>query len=461
MGNPPFGGQSYQTPKQREQMARIIDAPSRRAGSLDYVAAWFIKAGQFVAANHRIRIAFVATNSISQGEQVAQLWPILFDRFHLEIAFAHRTFSWGSAARGTAHVHVVVIGLTHRDYEPAETRLFSYPEIRREPIESRHDALTPYLFDAKGVSNRHLVVRDTRLPLGDATPMRMGSKIVDDGYYLFDPRERQRFLEAEPAAARYMVPAIGSQEYIRGESRWILNLTTAAPDEIRVLPNVMDRVRAVRAYRSASKKEATRKLADFPTQFEVPTIPTAPYLAIPKVSGERREYIPIGWLEPPALPTQLLQVVLNADGWVFGMLTSKIHMAWMAHVGGRLKSDYQYSIGIVYNTFPWPDATPAQRARIEALAQAVLDARAAHPTASLADLYDPDTMPADLRRAHHALDLAVDKLYRPAPFASDRDRVEHLFGRYEALVNPLETSGVRANRRVARRRATKGEPPSP
>ena len=451
MGNPPFIGQSYQTPVQREQMSRIIDTQSKRAGSLDYVTAWFIKAGQFVAINPNISIAFVSTNSVSQGEQVAQLWPILFDRFHLEISFAHRTFSWGSEARGKAHVHVVVIGLAHRDNEPVVKRLFSYPDIRREPIESRHEALTPYLFDAKGVANRHLVVRDSRQPLCSIAPMRMGSKIVDNGHYLFDPIEKQCFLAAEPNAARFMVPAIGSQEYIRGESRWILNLTSAQPEELKALPLVMERLRAVRDYRAASKKEGTRKLAAFPAEFEVTTIPSAPFLAIPKVSGERRDYIPIGWLEPPALPTQLLQVVLEADGWVFGILTSAMHMAWMAHVGGRLKSDYQYSIGIVYNTFPWPDATPAQRAKIEHLAQAILDARAAHPTSSLADLYDPDTMPGDLRRAHHALDLAVDRLYRPAPFASDRDRVEHLFGRYEALVNPLATTGVKANRRVARR----------
>jgi hypothetical protein len=219
----------------------------------------------------------------------------------------------------------------------------------------------------------------------------------------------------------------------------------------------MDRVRAVKEYRAASRKAGTRRLADFPTEFEVTTIPTKPFLAVPKVSGERREYIPIGWLEPPALPTQLLQVVLDADGWMFGILTSKMHMAWMSYVGGRLKSDYQYSIGVVYNTFPWPDATAAQRAKVEALAQAVLDARAAHPTSSLADLYDPDTMPGDLRRAHHALDLAVDRLYRATPFASDRDRVEHLFGRYEALVNPLETKGVKANRRVARKSATNSD----
>lgn len=456
MGNPPFVGQSYQTPFQRGQMARIINAPSGRAGSLDYVTAWFIKAGQYIQSNKRIRFAFVSTNSITQGEQVAQLWPILFDRYGLEITFAHRTFNWGSEARGKAHVHVVIIGLVHRDHEPVEKRLFSYPNINGDPLESRHGALTAYLFDGKGVANTHLVVRDQRKPLCDVTPMRMGSKIVDNGIYLFSPSERDRFLEAEPGAAHLMIPIVGSQEYIRGESRWILMPSYASPADLKRLPMVLERVKAVREYRAASRKEATRKLAAFPMEFEVTTIPNSPYLAIPKVSGERRDYIPIGWLEPPTLPSQLLQVVLDADQWTFGVLTSKMHMAWMAHVGGRLKSDYQYSIGVVYNTFPWPDPTPAQRTKIKALAQAVLDARAAHPTSSLADLYDPDTMPGNLRKAHAALDLAVDKLYRSAPFASDRDRVEHLFGRYEALVNPLEREAAKQNKRVARKAAKQG-----
>jgi hypothetical protein len=217
------------------------------------------------------------------------------------------------------------------------------------------------------------------------------------------------------------------------------------------MPKVLERIKAVKEYRSASKKEATRKLADFPTEFEVTTIPKGSYLVVPKVSSERREYVPIGWLAAPTLPTDLVQIILDATLFDFAVLTSRAHMAWLGHMGGRLKSDYRYSIGLVYNTFPWPKTTQAQRAKIEALAQAVLDARAAHPTSSLADLYDPDVMPGNLRKAHAALDTAVDRLYRPAPFASDRDRVEHLFGRYEALVNPLERLGIAKNKRVAKK----------
>ncbi|MEN9924977.1 MAG: hypothetical protein RL268_1103 [Pseudomonadota bacterium] len=460
IGNPPFVGQSYQSQEQRAQMARVINAPGGKAGSLDYVAAWFIKAGQFAKENPRIRIAFVSTNSICQGEQVAQLWPILFDRFGLEIAFAHRTFSWGSEARGKAHVHVVIVGLAHRDCEPPEKRLFSYPDIKGDPVESRHSSLTAYLFDGRGVTNRHLMVRTANQPLSALVPMRMGSKPVDGGYLIFDEAERASFLTEEPRAEVFLVPFLGAQEYISGKSRWILSVSKAPPESLRAMKSVQNRLRKVREFRAASKKAKTRELAAYPAEFEVTTVPSSSFLAIPEVSSERREYIPIGWLEPPTIPSNKLLVLLEATLWHFGILTSRQHMAWLAHVGGRLKSDFQYSPGMVYNTFPWPDATPAQREKVEKLAQAVLDARAVHVTSSLADLYDPDTMPANLRKAHAALDAAVDRLYRAAPFASDRDRVEHLFGRYEALVNPLERIGAAKNKRVARKAAAAAPDPA-
>lgn len=426
-------------------------------GTLDYVAAWFIKAGQYVQANRRIRIGFVATNSITQGEQVAQLWPILFDRHGLEIAFAHRTFSWGSEARGKAHVHVVIVGLAHRDHEPAEKRLFSYPDIKRDPVESRHGALTAYLFDARGVANRHLVVREESRPINGAAKLRYGSQPIDGGHLIFDASERAALLQEYPQLTKFVHPFVGSLEYINGGARWILDLHDASPNEMRT-PAIKERLARVRAFREASKRSVTRDLAKTPAEFAFTTIPTGPYLVIPEVSSERRDYVPIGWLEPPTIPSNLVRVLAPASLYDFAILTSRAHMAWLAHIGGRLESRYRYSIGLVYNTFPWPDATPAQRAKVEALAQAVLDARAAHPTASLADLYDPDTMPANLRRAHAALDKAVDRLYRPAPFATDRDRVEHLFGRYEALVNPLERLGAARNRRVARKADRRAAP---
>lgn len=461
MGNPPFVGAKFQSKEQREQVREIADLGGS-GGTLDYVAAWFLKAGAYLQANNRIRIAFVSTNSITQGEQVAQLWPVLFDRYALEIAFAHRTFNWFSEARGKAHVHVVIVGLTHRDFEPKDKRLFSYPDIKSDPVESSHGALTAYLFDAKGASNRHLVVREESGPINGADRIKIGSKPIDGGYLIFDENERRDHLESEPEARSYIRPYLGAREFISGSMRWIAALQSTPPDELRSMPKLLERVGNVRKYRSgeipAKGKEkksslgiSAKALADTPTEFHVTVIPTAPFMAVPEVSSERREYIPIGWLEPPAIPSNKLRMVPNATPWEFGILTSRAHMSWTAHIGGRLKSDYSYAIGLNYNTFPWPEASQTQREKIEELAQAVLDAREAHPTSSLADLYDPDTMPANLRKAHAALDTAVDRLYRRTPFDSDRDRVEHLFGLYEKLVNPL-SDAEKQNKRTARNR---------
>lgn len=454
MGNPPFIGAKFQSEFQRKQV-RVIAGLGGSGGTLDYVAAWFIKAGQYMAANKKIRIAFVSTNSITQGEQVAQLWPILFDRLHLEIFFAHRTFSWGSEAKGKAHVHVVIIGLTHHDNEPDDKRLFSYPDIKRDPVESTHSALTAYLFDARGVANRHLVVKEEGRAINGATTLVIGSKPIDDGNFIFTPSEFQKFVETEPESKDLFRPFVGAEEFINGSMRWILALHDTAPDKLRRLPNVMKRIAAVREFRLSRTSKPTRDLATTPTRYHINLLPDRSYLLIPRVSSERREYTPIGWLEPPTIPSDAALVLLDATLYDFAILTSRSHMAWLGHMGGRLESRFRYSKGLVYNTFPWPEATATQRTKIETLAKVVLDARAAHPTSSLADLYDPDTMPGNLRKAHAALDTAVDRLYRAAPFASDRDRVEHLFGRYEALVNPLERVGIAKNKRVAKKAEAK------
>jgi hypothetical protein len=445
LGNPPFGGQSYQSREQRDQMRHVIGAESGRAGSLDYVCAWFLKAGGYLRVS-RARIGYVATNSITQGEQVAQLWPLLFERYGLEISFAHRTFEWMSDARGKAHVHCVIIGLTRRDDEPKEKRLFSYDDIKGDPKESRHAALSPYLFDASGLSTRYTVVRDQRLPPSNIPPLRMGSKLVDNGHYIFDEEQKAEFEKREPSSASLFVPLVGSDEFINGTKRWILLLQSVPPEKLRTMPLVVERISAVRKYRAGSRKANTRELADTPTHFEVTTIPKSPFLAIPKVSSERRDYVPIGWLEPPILPSQLVQVMIDANLCDFALITSRMHMAWLRNIGGRLESRYQYSIGIVYNPFPWPQLDEPAKQRLERLAQSVLDARAAHAGATLADLYDPDVMPPDLRKAHRALDEAVDWLYRKEPFASDRERVEHLFGLYEKLTTPVLAAAAKPKR---------------
>ena len=437
-GNPPFGGAKYQSDAQRAQVRRIA-ALGRTGGTLDYVSAWYITAGRYIEKS-KARIGFVATNSITQGEQVAQLWPILFDRCKLEIAFAHRTFAWGSDARGKAHVHVVILGLAKAADAPKDKRLFSYDDIKGDPHESTHSVLTPYLFDGGGLADPHLVVKETSKPLNGLPVLLSGSQPIDGGHYIFNDVEKSRFLAEEPGAARFTRPYIGSREYLTGEGRWILALQDASPTDLKALPKVVERMRAVRAYRSRSKRKSTLAIASYPEKYNVEVIPSAPFLVVPEVSSERREYVPIGWLELPTIPSNLVRIIENASRPPFGLLTSAMYMSWLRHIGGRLKSDFRYSIGLVYNTFPTPPVPERGLARLESLAQAVLDARAAHSGATLADLYDPDLMPANLRKAHQALDRAVDRSYRRAGFASDRERVEHLLGLYEKTVVPLQSA---------------------
>ena len=446
-GNPPFVGAKYQTPDQRAQV-RGIAALGKGGGTLDYVAAWFIRAGEYVSGSDA-RIGFVATNSITQGEQVAQLWPVLFGRCKLEVAFAHRTFAWGSDARGKAHVHVVILGLDRRKAVRAEKRLFSYPELNGDPEESRHAALSPYLFDAGGLSDPHLVVREESTPINGMVQLLTGSQPIDDGQYIFDAAEHGAFLDAEPEAAPWLRPFIGAREYLHGGERWILALHDAPPEVLARMPRVRERIAAVRASRKRSKRKSTLKLADTPTLWQVNILPTAPFLVIPEVSSERREYAPIGWLEPPVIPSNKLRLLADATLTDFALLTSAMHMAWMRYIGGRLESRYQYSVGVTYNTFPMPPKG-ANLSRLEPLAQAILDARAAHPGATLAELYDPDLMPPNLRRAHQALDRAIDRLYRRTGFASERERVEHMFLLYERMCLPLEKA-IAGKRKRARR----------
>lgn len=434
-GNPPFVGAKFQTTEQREQVRRIA-LLGKSGGTLDYVTAWFIKAGEYVQTS-KSRIGFVSTNSITQGELVAQLWPVLYERCKLEIAFAHRTFAWGSDVPGKANVHVIILGLDRREAARPNKQLYSYPDIKGDPEETRHAVLSPYLFGAEELANPHLTVREESRPINGMVQLLTGSQPIDDGQYIFDAAERDEFMVTEPEATPYLRPYVGAREYLQGGKRWILTLHDAPPQVIARMPHVRERVTAVRTYRQKSKRKSTLKLAETPTLWQVNVIPNSPFLVIPEVSSERRDYVPIGWLEPPVIPSNLVRVLVNATLSEFAILTSAMHMAWLRHVGGRLESRYRYSIGLVYNTFPMPvEGTDLQG--LNPLAQTVLDARAGHPDATLADLYDPDLMPPNLRRAHQALDRAVDRLYRPKRFASERERVEHLFVLYERTRMPMK-----------------------
>ena len=446
-GNPPFIGAKYQSTEQRAQVRRIAQLGGS-GGTLDYVTAWFIRAAEYVRqadtatgpGQRPPRIGFVATNSITQGEQVAQFWPIIFERHDLKISYAHRTFAWGSDARGKAHVHVIILGLDPAEHAPADRPLYAYPDINSEPLVGTCKAITPYLLDGTRLKDPCRVVKSASRPINGMPRLRIGSKPIDNGHYIFDSEEMALFLGQEPAAEKYLRPYIGAREYLQGGDRWILAMHEASPKELSRMPLVRKRIAAVRDYRRSSASKPTQQLAETPKHWHVNVIPREPYLVLPEVSSERREYVPIGWLEPPIIPSNLVKVLIDASLAEFGLLSSAMHMAWMRAVAGRMKSDYRYSVGVVYNTFPLPRgfSDDSTSAILDAPARAVLDARAAHPNATLAELYDPDLMPTDLRKAHRDLDRAVDRLYRTRPtFKSESERLQHLFGLYEQMTGTL------------------------
>ena len=437
-GNPPFVGYSLRTNRQKKQ----IDALAKKHGSgraLDYVSAWFLKAGEYAKDNDEIKIALVATNSITQGEQVGQLWPILHDTHKLEITFAHRTFAWGSEVKGRANVHVVIIGLMRQTKAPPQRRLFFYETAKSEPEEISCSAITPYLTDGSNLLSPHLVVKKTSHSLSGFPEMRKGTQPTDGNHYVFTEEEKDEFLKQEPKAKSLFRPYMGAEEFLNGKIRYILYLAEAEPGQLSGLPKVRERIAAVRKERKKSKKKPTIKLAEFPQRYDISVVPKKPFLFVPSVSSERREYAPIGWLEPPTIPSNLGYAIEKATKSLFALLTSAMHMAWLRAIGGRLKSDYRYTPGLVYNTFPLPptidkfesDKAQEKLAHLQPLADAVIQARAAHPNSTLAELYTPDLMPSDLRKAHQALDKAVDKLYRRKPFSGEADRLAHLLKLYE------------------------------
>jgi hypothetical protein len=439
LGNPPFGGAKYINEAQRADMtATFADVPS--AGLLDFVSAWYRKAADYMADNPKIKSAFVSTNSITQGEQVGVLWPDLFKR-GVKIHFAHRTFQWSSEARGKAAVHCVIIGFALHDTE--DKRIFDYETPQAEPHEVKARHINHYLVDAAD-----FVIANRGKPICQVPEIGIGNKPIDGGHYLFTPEQRDEFLKREPTAAPYFRRWLGADEFLNGYHRWFLWLGDCPPEALKRMPEAMKRVEAVRKYRMDSKSAPTRKIAPTPTRFHVENMPDSDFLVIPEVSSERRVYIPLGFLGPETLCSNLIKIVPQATRYHFGVLSSAMHMAWTRTVCGRLKSDYRYSAGIVYNNFPWPQAqTDKQKQAIEDAAQAVLDARARFPNASLADLYDPLTMPEALTKAHQKLDAAVDSAYAKRKFAGDTDRVAFLFELYQQITSPLESKKVTRRKR--------------
>lgn len=428
MGNPPFVGYSLQSKEQKKDILSIyVDEkgkPYKTAGKIDYVAGWYFKAAQFMQGT-TIRTAFVSTNSITQGEQVAGVWKPLYNRFGIHIDFAHRTFWWDSEANMKAHVHCVIVGFSIAP-NPAKRRI--YVDGRFKEVNN----INAYLIDADNV----FIEARTR-PVSNVPILQNGGKPTEGGNLILTESEKQDLLEKEPLAEQFIRPYMMGKDFILRKPRYCLWMSGSNPTEIRKCPLVCKRIDNVRQYRLASPKAATRKKAETPMLFdEVRECHTA-YVAIPKVSSENRRYIPMEYLSPEIIPGDSLFMMQGATLYEFGVLTSNIHMAWMRAVCGRLKSDYRYSKDVVYNNFPWPEPTNQQRQKIEQTAQAILDARALYPDSSLADLYDELTIPPELRKTHRLNDMAVMEAYGFAKgseaYRNEAACVAELMKRYQKL----------------------------
>ena len=464
LGNPPFVGAKFMDDAQRHD-ARIVFNALDNGGLLDFVAAWYVKAARYMRlapspsegeggdggeplkpatampkestptlalplhGGGNIRCAFVSTNSITQGEQVGVLWSWMLAQ-GVKIHFAHRTFSWSNEARSNAAVYCVIIGFGAHDV--ADKVIYEYEENQGEPLAVKVNNINPYLVDATDV----VLPRRSR-PICQVPEIGIGNKPIDGGNYLFDTQERDEFILREPKSAEYFYRWIGADELINGYERWCLWLGECSPEKIKGMPEAMKRVQAVRDLRLASKSLPTQKLATTPTRFHVENIPTEKYAVIAKVSSQKRNFVAVGFEESTTLSSDLLFIAPKAKIFHFGILNSTMHNSWIRYTCGRLGNGIRYSKDIVYNNFPWPEVNALQAAKIETAAQAVLDARAVHTNASLADLYDPLTMPANLLKAHQALDKAVDAAYGYKGAATDAARVAFLFERYQQITSLL------------------------
>jgi hypothetical protein len=434
MGNPPFIGHQWRSPDQMEDM-EVVFGDAKKAGRLDYVTAWYLKAAQYMQ-NHNvsdndsktipamIRTGFVSTNSISQGEQVGILWSELFSKYHIKIHFAHRTFSWSNEARGNAAVHVVIIGFAN--FDSTNKLLYDYEHLKSEPHVIPVKNINPYLVEGKDV-----FLQSRTKPIHGFPEMFKGSQPTDGGHLIMTSEEMKEMIKNEQQAEKWIRPYIGGFELMNGIIRHCLWLKDCPPDELRKMPLVLKRLDEVRKARSLSPTRSVREFSKFPHLFTQDRQPSTNYLALPRVSSESRYYIPLAYLTPHTIAHEMLNIIPEASYYLFGILMSAMHMAWTKTVCGRLKSDYRYSPAI-YNSFPFPkDINDKLKESVEKAAQAVLDSRAQFLNASLADLYAPNTMPPTLVKAHQALDKAVDLCYRPQPFPTETKRIEYLFELYD------------------------------
>lgn len=436
LGNPPFRGKSEMDQFQSDSLFKVVQTAGSRSQVLDLVTGWFLKAADYVSrSDRRTAIAFVSTNSITQGEQVSHLWPLLFERYQLEISFAHRTFSWGSDARGKAHVHVVIIGLEKAPFFKQECSLFDYQDIHGKPNQIKLKSISPYLLDGSKLINQKLVVKAARNPSKSVPKCLFGSKPADGGGLLLSSFERNELLALHPEFKPYVKRLIRARDYLNNIYSYCLWLIDTPPQLIRATPYVLNRIKHVKEFRSMSVKQQTRDASEYAQLFAEIRQPLENYIIIPRVTSERRKYVPFGFFTSDNIVHDSCICVPDAGLEIFALMISSMHMCWMKYTCGRLENRYRYANTLVYNTFPWPDLTTKAREQLMKTGQSILDAREMYPDAKLVDLYDPYTMPPSLRKAHQVNDLVVDKLYQAKPFENERERIEFLFLRYDVMIS--------------------------
>lgn len=441
IGNPPFIGSKIMSQFQRDQIVKQFDN-AVGVGVLDYVTGWYIKAAKYIQ-NTKIKVAFVSTNSIVQGEQTSLLWGQMLNKYGIKIHFAHRTFKWSNEAKGNAAVYCVIVGFAN--YDTANKSIFEYEDIKGEAHEVKAKNINPYLVDAKDI-----FIGKRRKPICNVPEISFGSMPNDGGNFLFTDEEKNEFVAKEPNSEKFFKPLISAHEFLNGHKRWCLWLKNTNPTDLKEAKLVTERVENVRKLRAESTRQATQKLAAFPTLFGEDRQPESDYVLIPLHSSENRKYIPIGFFDKNSIANNSCSFIPNAKLYHFGILMSSIHMAWVKNMCGRIKSDYRYSNELVYNNYPFPDNPNDKQVKaIETAAQKVLDARLQFPNSSLADLYDPLTMPPALVKAHNELDKAVDLAYRSQAFTSEANRMVFLFELYEKYTADLFTK-----EKVKKRKAT-------
>ena len=421
MGNPPFVGSKFLTAEQRDDISSVYFG-CKNSGIIDYVSGWFYKAANMIHSTN-IRVAFVSTNSITQGEQVAAVWKPLYDRFNIHIDFAHRTFKWGNEANAKALVYCIIVGFSNA---LTSVKKHIYDDSQLKEVNN----INAYLIEADNI-----FVESRTKPICNVPEIGIGNQPIDGGFYLFSAEEMLEFIKNEPKSATYFRPWMGANEFLYNKKRFCLWLGECSPSELRSMPLCLQRVAAVNDFRLTSKRKSTLKLAETPTRFQVENFPTDNYILIPEATISARRYIPMGFLTPEIICSNLVKIIPNGTIYHFGVLTSNVHMAWMRATCGYYGPSYRYSKDIVYNNFPWPTPTEAQKTKIEQTAQAILDARALYPDCSLADLYDEVAMPPELRKAHQANDKAVMQAYGfDVKTMTESSCVAELMNMYQQLV---------------------------